>query len=130
MSALLDPADEVVARHLGQQLRVIAAHMAADHLDHLVVGGAVGHEPAFASDELWHGRGSTPSGWRYVGARLSLRIQVCGRVAIERDGQRLEGALPGRQGRLIFVYLVAHRLRPLTRDELADALWGDAPPER
>jgi pentatricopeptide repeat protein len=51
-------------------------------------------------------------------------------VAIERDGERLEGALPGRQGRVIFVYLIAHRLRPLTREELADALWGDAPPER
>jgi SARP family transcriptional regulator, regulator of embCAB operon len=61
---------------------------------------------------------------------LSLRIQLCGRVAIERDGARLEAALPGRQGRLLFVYLVAHRLRPVTRDELADALWGESPPER
>jgi pentatricopeptide repeat protein len=61
---------------------------------------------------------------------LSLRIQVCGRVAIERDDRRLEGGLPGRQGRLLFAYLIVHRLRPLTRDELTDALWGDAPPDR
>lgn len=57
-----------------------------------------------------------------------MRIQVCGRVAIERAGQRCEEQLPGRQGRLLFVYLVAHRRRPVTRSQLEDALWGDEPP--
>jgi DNA-binding SARP family transcriptional activator len=56
-----------------------------------------------------------------------LRIQLCGRVAIARGGERLEGGLPGRQGRRCFVYLAASRARPVTRDELVDALW-DAPP--
>jgi SARP family transcriptional regulator, regulator of embCAB operon len=32
--------------------------------------------------------------------------------------------LPGRQGRLLFAYLVASHPRPVTRDELKDALWG------
>jgi DNA-binding SARP family transcriptional activator len=59
-----------------------------------------------------------------------MRIQVCGRIAVEREGRRVEGALPGPQGRLGFAYLIVHRHRPVTRDELADALWDDAPPER
>ena len=41
------------------------------------------------------------------------------------DGSRVEEALPGRQGRLAFVYLAANRHRPVTRDELVDALWRE-----
>ena len=55
------------------------------------------------------------------------RIQLCGRLVARLDGQRIEHGLPGRQGRLAFVYLVAHRKRPVTRDELVDALWVEAP---
>lgn len=47
---------------------------------------------------------------------------------VEVDGRRLEDALPGRQGRLLFVYLVFNRLRPAPRDELVDAVWADDPP--
>ena len=36
--------------------------------------------------------------------------------------------LPGAQGRLLFAYLVTHRGRQVTRGELAEVLWGDAPP--
>ena len=39
-----------------------------------------------------------------------------------------EGRFPGRQGRLLFAYLVAEHGRPVPKDELADALWADAPP--
>jgi DNA-binding SARP family transcriptional activator len=58
----------------------------------------------------------------------AVRIQVCGRLSIEIDGARVEAALPGRQGRLLFTYLVLHRHEPLTRMGLIDALWPvDAP---
>ena len=41
------------------------------------------------------------------------------------DGEQLEAKLPGRQGRLIFAYLVLNRSRPVRRDELVEALWAD-----
>lgn len=55
----------------------------------------------------------------------STRIQLCGRLVAEIDGRRIEEELPGRQGRLLFVYLVANRLRPASRDELVEALWPE-----
>lgn len=57
-----------------------------------------------------------------------VRIQICGSLAIERDGQRLDALLPGRQGRLLFAYLVVNRHRLVSRDELAEALWREPDP--
>lgn len=57
-----------------------------------------------------------------------LRVQICGMLAIERDGQRLDGLLPGRQGRLLFTYLVVNRHRQVPRDEVAEALWREPDP--
>jgi SARP family transcriptional regulator, regulator of embCAB operon len=57
-----------------------------------------------------------------------VRVQICGPLAIERDGQRLDTYLPGRQGRLLFTYLVVNRHRQLPRDELAEALWREPDP--
>jgi SARP family transcriptional regulator, regulator of embCAB operon len=57
-----------------------------------------------------------------------VRIQVCGPLVIEHDGQRLEGRLPGRQGRLLFAYLVINRHRLIPREELAEALWREPDP--
>ena len=42
---------------------------------------------------------------------------------IELAGRRVEGALPGRQGRVLFAFLVLNRHRLATRDELAAAVW-------
>jgi ABC-type transport system substrate-binding protein/DNA-binding SARP family transcriptional activator len=39
-----------------------------------------------------------------------------------------ERRFPGRQGRLLFAYLVAEQGRAVSRGELADALWGETPP--
>lgn len=59
---------------------------------------------------------------------MATRIQLCGRLAVTIDGRRLEGALPGGQGKLLFVYLAANRVRLAARDELADALWPEGLP--
>ena len=57
------------------------------------------------------------------------RIHLCGRLTAELEGRRIEDALPGRQGRLLFAYLVLGRDRPVRRDELLDVLWPeDGPP--
>ena len=68
--------------------------------------------------------------WGYVGATLAapVRIQLCGMLAVEIEGRRVDHDLPGRQGRLLLVYLVLHRLRTIRRDELIDALWSRTPP--
>ena len=58
----------------------------------------------------------------------TVRIQLCGILAVEIGGRRIDDALPGRQGRLLFAFLVLHRQRPVRRDELIEALWPQAPP--
>ena len=58
-----------------------------------------------------------------------LKVFLAGRVALEADGTLIgEERFPGRQGRLLFAYLVAEQGRPVPRDELAEALWADEPP--
>ena len=60
---------------------------------------------------------------------LRLKVFLTGRVAAEANGRVLDEArFPGRQGRLLFAYLVAARSRPVPRDELAEAIWGESPP--
>lgn len=58
----------------------------------------------------------------------AYRIQVCGPLAVTCDDRRLDQDLPGRQGRLLFVYLVINRHRQVSRDELAEALWREPDP--
>src|SRR6059058_5892237 len=56
-------------------------------------------------------------------------VFLSGRVAVETDGVVVDDArFPGRQGRVLFAYLVAEQGRPVPRDELAEALWGETPP--
>ena len=55
-------------------------------------------------------------------------VQLCGAFAVELSGRRVDQALPGRQGRLLFAYLVLSRLQPVPRDALIEAMWGDAAP--
>ena len=55
-------------------------------------------------------------------------IQICGPLVVRLDGERVERRLPGRQGRLLFAYLAATRVRAVTRDELLGALWPERPP--
>ena len=60
---------------------------------------------------------------------LGLRVFLAGRVAVEANGRVVDEArFPGRQGRLLFAYLVAARSGPVPVDELADAIWGNRRP--
>jgi SARP family transcriptional regulator, regulator of embCAB operon len=56
------------------------------------------------------------------------RVQLCGTFAVELLGRQVDNLLPGRQGRLLFAYLVLSRLQPASRNDLIDALWGDDRP--
>jgi DNA-binding SARP family transcriptional activator len=53
------------------------------------------------------------------------RIQLCGRLVVRLDGRRVEEALPGAKGQLLFAYLVLNRFRRIDRDELLTAVYGD-----
>jgi DNA-binding SARP family transcriptional activator len=82
-----------------------------------------------------HALRGIPGEWRLFSveretepARRPVKIQLCGHIAVEVDGRRVEDELPGRQGRMLFAYLAANRLRWVTRDELIDALWPDESP--
>jgi ABC-type transport system substrate-binding protein/DNA-binding SARP family transcriptional activator len=64
-----------------------------------------------------------------VRSAVALKVFLTGPVVAESNGVVTdERRLPGRQGRLLFAYLVAEQGRAVPRDELADALWGDDPP--
>ena len=53
------------------------------------------------------------------------RIQLCGRLVVRLDGQRVEGSLPGALGQLLFAYLVLNRFRRIERDGLLIAVYGE-----
>jgi SARP family transcriptional regulator, regulator of embCAB operon len=53
------------------------------------------------------------------------RIQLCGRFVVRLDGRRIEDALAGAKGQLLFAYLVLNRLRRIDRDELLSAVYAE-----
>jgi class 3 adenylate cyclase len=55
------------------------------------------------------------------------RIQLCGRLAATVDGRRIDGGLTGVDERLLFAYLVLHRLSPADPDGLVQVLWPQQP---
>jgi len=71
-----------------------------------------------------------PRGCAYVDETLTRStVQVCGRLVVELAGRRREQLMPGRIGRLLFVYLVLNRTRDVSGDELVEILWSaGAPP--
>lgn len=131
----VDPADEILATDRFEQGWVVGAQMLADQLNHRLLAVTARHISAFAPDQTGHDvLLDRPSSRRYcdhVGVALVspvLRINVCGPLVVHRGGQRIDVELPGRQGRLLFAYLVLNRHRPVPRDELAEALWREPDP--
>ncbi len=57
------------------------------------------------------------------------KVQLCGRLVIDIGGSRRERLLPGRLGRMLFVYLVLNRTRDVQAAELMTALWPDDAPD-
>jgi SARP family transcriptional regulator, regulator of embCAB operon len=60
-----------------------------------------------------------------MGQTGDTRIQLCGRLVVRLEGQRVEGALPGAKGQLLFAYLVLNRVRRIGRDQLLEAVYGE-----
>src|SRR6185437_4181936 len=57
------------------------------------------------------------------------RIRLCGSLGVQLGGEPREQLIRGRQGRMLFAFLVLNRRRPVPRDRLVDALWDrDAAP--
>src|SRR3954451_21450102 len=71
-------------------------------------------------------RGLSEVAWRNYDRRLtaSTSIHLCGRLRVIVADEPREEGLHGRQGRLVLGYLLLHRGRPVGRDELIEAVWG------
>ena len=57
------------------------------------------------------------------------RIQLCGRLSVEIDGEQVADSLRGRQVPLLLAYLVLNRDRYVGREELIGALWPFQAPQ-
>ena len=77
---------------------------------------------------------ASPSRTAYVGRRegtaASTNVRDHDRPlwppTVEQDGERRDDDLPGRQGRLALAYLALNRDRPVSREELVEAVWAEA----
>ena len=136
----LDQGDDLVARDLVGELRMVAAEMVQGEVDDLILGVAADNLAALACDLPGHRLvsraivGSRPFAYVYrkVGAKLERAddtyVQLCGRFVVELHGRGVEQRLPGRQGRALFAYLVLQRPRAVGRHELIEAIWAGGPP--
>jgi predicted ATPase/DNA-binding SARP family transcriptional activator len=57
-----------------------------------------------------------------------IRISLSGRIGVEVGDEVVDGAALGPLGGLALAFLVTERNRPVTRDELAEVLWGEGLP--
>jgi predicted ATPase/DNA-binding SARP family transcriptional activator len=56
---------------------------------------------------------------------MGLDVRLAGGLALEAGGVPVDTGGLGRLGRVALAYLVVERSRPVTRDELAEVLWGE-----
>jgi DNA-binding SARP family transcriptional activator len=56
------------------------------------------------------------------------RIQLCGRLKVDFEGNHVTPALRGRQGRVLLAYLVIRRGRAVSREEMIEAIWPEERP--
>jgi len=61
---------------------------------------------------------------------VAVRVSLTERLSIEGGGVVVGDQRFPRQGRLVFAYLLAADGKPVPKDELAEALWGDELPAR
>ncbi len=61
--------------------------------------------------------------------RERTRVQLCGRLSVEIDSSQVVGNLRGKQVRLLLTYLLLHRARQISREELSVALWPFSAPQ-
>jgi len=146
-SVVLDRhAHDVVAAQLPDELGMVARNVRFDLRDELVLVGGLDDLAALAIDSHAHCSSSVlvtervwaachvptlAQPWRRGRFRdvRETRIQLCGPFAARIAGERVDDRLPGRQGRLLFAYLVLERRTVATRYALIDLLWGEAPPD-
>ena len=64
-----------------------------------------------------------------LATNMPIKIYLTGSVTLELDGSVAveERQFRGKQGRLVFAYLVCQRARAVSREELVDLLWPDGP---
>src|SRR5215471_1304390 len=55
----------------------------------------------------------------------AIHVALLGGIVLEVGGRTFDEPVPGPLGRVALAYLVLHRNRPVTREELAEVLWGD-----
>jgi SARP family transcriptional regulator, regulator of embCAB operon len=119
---------------------MVLLDMFRDALDQFFVRAAAQDLPAFAVDQFAH-RVSPVVGAAGIMRRRTIskigetlasgaetRIHLCGQLTVRLRGRRVEEELPGRQGRMLFAYLAAHRLRATPRPLLLEVLWPEAQP--
>jgi len=63
-----------------------------------------------------------------VQAPPRAHVELCGALVVQIGGRRIDAALPGRKGRMLFACLVINRQRAMSRDELIDVIWPQDPP--
>jgi DNA-binding SARP family transcriptional activator len=63
-----------------------------------------------------------------VSDQEQTRIQLCGRLKVDVRGHHVTPALRGRQGRALLAYVVINRGRPISREEMIEAIWPQRQP--